>query len=206
MTSRLLVILLCCTFYPAGVNSDPFKDPTNEKTEKVITSVSDKELYLIIEDMFDVFFRQRREQSYIQPVEIKFWLQKLSEYKEKNPEDIDRVLFLEAECFYRMRKLKTAYSKYYQLKIRMDRANAHLNNFVDARLSELNSTIRPTSLVLKKLPEYIYFEFLLVAGTILIIVLIYAFDRLARGRSEIQDEKYDKCIVPRNSIINLKEM
>jgi hypothetical protein len=204
--SQFLVILLCCTFYPAAVNSEPGKDPTDQKTEKVITSESDKELYLIIEDMFDLFFKKRSEEVNIQPVEIKFWLQKLSEYKKKNPEDIDRVLFLEAECFYRMRDFKTAYSKYYQLKIRMDRANDHLNTFVDARLSELSKTIRPTSLVHKKLPKYTNFELFLVAGTILIIVLIYAFDRSARSRSEIQDEKCEKCIVPNNSIIKLKEM
>src|SRR6056300_1367964 len=111
ITSQLCFILLYCTFSPVVVNSDPLTEPLVENTEKVITSESDKELHLIIEDMFDVFFRQRREEVYVKPIEIIFWLQKLDEYKKKNPEDIDRVSFLEGECLYRMRNFKAAYSK-----------------------------------------------------------------------------------------------
>ncbi len=206
ITSQLCLILAFVVFYPVGVSSDQLPKPTVESTQKVIASESDKALHLIIEDMFDVFFRPRREKIYVKPVEIKFWLQKLDEYKKKNPQDIDRVLFLEAECLYRMRDIKAAYSKYYQLKIGMDRSNDHLTDFVDARLSELSSNIKPTSLVLKQLPEYIYFEHFLMTGTLLFIILIYLIDRSVRRRSEIEDETYDKCIVPKNKVINLKEM
>ena len=206
ITSLLCLLVAYGTFYPAGVNSDQLPKPLMENPKEVITSESDKKLHLIIEDMFDVFFRQRREKIYVKPVEIKFWLQKLDEYKQKNPDDIDRVLFLEAECFYRMREFKTAYSKYYQLKVGLDRANDFLNDFVDARLSGLSTKIKPTSMVFEHFPELDYFEHFLIAVTILVIVLTYMFDRSVRSRSDIEDEKYDRCIIPENKIIKLKEM
>lgn len=202
----LCIIFLSFFLYHFEANADPPTQPILENKKKKITSESDKELHAIIDDMFDVLFQKKSENVYAKPVDIKFWLQKLKEYKNKNPEDISRVLFLEAECHYRIGDLLTAYSKFYQLKFRMESTNDPLYNFVEARLSGLSKNIKPTSLESKPSVENIAFEVILVAILIILIIFIYVIDRSVRKRSEIDDEKYEGRVVPTQKIITLKEM
>ena len=200
------MIFLSFFLYHFEADADSQTKPNLETEKRNITSESDKELHAIIEDMFHVLFQKKNENIYIKPVDIIFWLQKLKEYKKKNPEDFSRVLFLEAECHYRLGNLSTAYSKFYQLKVGMESTNDPLYNFVEARLSELSKNIKPTSIESKLSARNITFEVFLVAISIILIIFIYVLDRSARKRSEIYDEKYEGRIVPTQKIITLKEM
>jgi hypothetical protein len=188
------------------VNADPPTQPIMENKKKKITSESDKELHAIIDDMFDVLFQKRSESAYVKPVDIIFWLQKLEEYKKKNPEDVSRVLFLEGECHYRTGNLQTAYSKFYQFKVRMESTNNPLYNFVEARLSELSKNIKFTSLESKPSDKNIIFEVFLIMILIISIIFIYLLDRSERKRSKIGVLKYEGRVVPTPKIITLEEM
>lgn len=200
------MIFLTFFHYHFGVNAHPPTQPILKIKEKKITSESDKELHAIIDDMFDVLFQSKSENVYVKLVDIKFWLQKLKEYKKKNPEDVSRVLFLEGECYYRIGNLQTAYSKFYQLKVRMESTNDPLYNYVEARLSELSNNIKPTSLASKPPAKNIIFEIFLILILTILIILIYLLDRSVRKRSEIDFEKYEGCVIPTQKIITLKEM
>ena len=88
------MIFLSFFLYHFEANADPPTQPILENEKKKITSESDKELHAIIDDMFDVLFQKKSENVYVKPVDIKFWLQKLKEYKNKNPEDISCSILL----------------------------------------------------------------------------------------------------------------
>jgi len=200
------MIVSSFSFYQIEAIADPPTESISGNTEKIINSESDKELHVIIDDMFDDLFQRRSENVYVKPITFKFWLQKLKEYKQKNPEDINRVLFLEAECHYRMSNLKRAYAKFYQLKINMESTNDPLHNFVEARLSALNKNIKPTSLTSKPTRNKKLFNTVFAVISILFIILICLIDIAIRKKSQIEDEKYKRRIVPFNKIISLKEM
>ena len=161
----------------------------------------------LIESAYKVLYQQNTDEPQVLTTEeLNDLLKKLEEYETTHTQDIRSILYLRAECYQRLGKLKEAYIVLFRLKMRMVSTNDPLYPLVESRMKDLVKNVKPKEIPKKPQYENEVLPDSLVIGSALMILIIYFIDRKGLKKDDLVNTVYDSKILPENNIITLEEM